>query len=76
MIIGMDEMKRYRVKMVAELQAETEDEAIDFLERVYGSVDPEPDRVLVLEVKCGDEVETPPWVAQGLARRAAAREAS
>lgn len=56
-------MNRYRVQMVAELQAESEEEAIEFLESAYGDVDPEPARVMTLEVKSGEVIDTPQWVA-------------
>jgi hypothetical protein len=61
-------MKRFRVDMVTELLAASEDEAIEFLESAYGDVDPEPARVMVLEVKSGHEVEVPEWVRKAASR--------
>lgn len=63
-------MKRYRVKMVAELQAESEDEAIEFLEASFGDISPETvdeaadQRILTLEVGSGEVIDTPEWVVK------------
>jgi hypothetical protein len=61
-------MKRFRVDMTAELQAESEEEAIGFLEAAYGDVEPDESRVLVLEVVGGEEIEVPEWVAKAASR--------
>lgn len=59
-------MNRYRVRMVAEFQAESEPEAIEFLEFAFGDVDPEPARVLVLEIERGEVIYTPEWVVKAV----------
>jgi hypothetical protein len=57
-------VNRYRVEMHVELQAESEDEAIEFLEAAYGDVDPDPARVMTLQVDSGEVIDTPEWVVK------------
>jgi hypothetical protein len=59
-------MNRYRVDVSVDLQAEDESEAIEFLESTFGDVDPDPSRVMVLEVHSGEVVDTPEWVVKAI----------
>jgi hypothetical protein len=61
-------MNRYRVEIFAELQAESEDEAVEFLETIYGDVDPDKSRVLTIEIYGGEVIDTPEWVQKAASR--------
>jgi hypothetical protein len=57
-------VNRYKVRAEFELMADGQDEAALFVESTYGDIDPEPRRVLTMEVVDVAEVETPEWVVK------------
>lgn len=65
-----DRVSRYKVRAEFELMADGDAAAVAFVESTYGDVDPEPQRVLTMEIIDVVEVETPGWASKLVSQEA------